>query len=116
VVLGGSSARERNELAAQLLLRGLSGELHGTGRSIVALSNVEADPVDMRALICGKKAKAYVAERQAAFPLGLKGQPSYLNDDIDGVVYEATDLGKIVNVPVPRPRPQFLPMPVAAAD
>jgi D-alanyl-D-alanine carboxypeptidase len=115
VVLGGSSARERNELTAQMLLRGLSGEFKGTGRSVVALPNVAAEPVDMRPLICGKKAKAYVAERQAAFPMGLKGKPSYLNDDVDGVVYEATDLGKIVDVPIPRPRPDILHA-LAAAD
>jgi D-alanyl-D-alanine carboxypeptidase len=98
-----------------MLLRGLSGEFKGTGRSVVALPNVAAEPVDMRPLICGKKAKAYVAERQAAFPMGLKGKPSYLNDDVDGVVYEATDLGKIVDVPIPRPRPDILNA-LAAAD
>jgi D-alanyl-D-alanine carboxypeptidase len=116
VVLGGSSARERNEMAAQLLLRGLSGELPGTGQSVIGIANLSTEPVDMRPLICGKKAKSYVAERQAAFPMGLKGKPSYLNDDIDGVVYEATNLGKLVDIPIPRPRPSFVPMPVASAD
>ena len=70
----------------------------------------------MRPQICGKEAKAYVAEREAAFPMGLKGQPSYLTDEIDGAVYAATDLGIIVDdVPLPRPRPTWAPAAVALA-
>ncbi len=113
VVLGGSSARERNELTAQLFLRGLSGAVNGTGRSVVQLSNVVAEPVNMRSRICGKESKAYVAERQEQFPLGLTGHPSYLTDDIDGVVYNATDLGITVDIPLPRPRPSYAPAAVA---
>jgi D-alanyl-D-alanine carboxypeptidase len=114
VVLGGVSARERNELAAELLLRGLSGAVSGTGRSIIQLSNIDAEPVNMRPLICGKQAKKYVAEREAAYPLGLKGQPSYLTDQIEGAVYNATDLGVLRNVPLPRPRPRYAPMATAS--
>lgn len=106
VVLGGSSARERNELAAQLFLRGLSGALGPTGRTVVQLANRDTEPTDMKPYICGAKAKEYVKEREAAFPMGLKGQPSYLTDDIAGPTYVATDLGKIVTgIPLPRPRP-----------
>jgi D-alanyl-D-alanine carboxypeptidase len=106
VVLGGSSARERNELAAELFLRGLSGVYEPTGRTVVQLANVDAEPYNMKPYICGAKAKAYVKEREEAFPFGLKGQPSYLTDDIEGPVYVATDLGKIVKgIPLPRPRP-----------
>jgi D-alanyl-D-alanine carboxypeptidase len=106
VVLGGSSARERNELAAQLFLRGLSGALEPTGRMVTQLANLDGDPTDMKPLICGAKAKEYVKQRQEAFPYGLKGQPSYLTDEIAGPVYVATDLGKIVTgIPLPRPRP-----------
>jgi len=109
VVLGGSSARERNELAAQLFLRGLSGALTATGQTVVDLRNVPGEPVDMRPLICGKDAKTYVKEREQAFPMGLKGQPSYLTDSIAGPTYVATDLGKLVTgVPLPRPRPDML--------
>ncbi|RYE09242.1 MAG: D-alanyl-D-alanine carboxypeptidase [Hyphomicrobiales bacterium] len=109
VVLGGSSARERNELAAQLFLRGLSGALVPTGKTVVDVANIDAAPTDMRPLICGAKAKEYVKQREADFPMGLKGQPSYLTDDIKGPVYVATDLGKIVTgVPLPRPRPSFV--------
>jgi len=106
VVLGGSSARERNELAAQLFLRGLSGALEPTGRTVVQLANLDTEPYDMKPYICGAKAKEYVKGREELFPMGLKGQPSYLNDKIVGPVYVATDLGKIVTgVPLPRPRP-----------
>ena len=116
VVLGGSSARERNELTAELLLRGLSGSVAGTGLSVVQLRNVEGLPVNMRPLICGKKAKAYVKEREAAYPLGLKGQPSYLTDVIEGAVYAATDLGRYRDVPLPRRRPSHAPMTTASTD
>lgn len=110
VVLGGSSARERNEMAAEMFLRGLSGAYPGEGKSVVALSNLDQPPVDMRQQICGKKAKAYIAERQKAFPMGLKGKPSYLTDEIEGLEYEATNLGKVVSVPLPRPRPASAPV------
>ncbi len=69
----------------------------------------------MRAQICGKEAKAYVKEREAAFPMGLKGHPSYLTDEIDGVTYSATDLGILIDdVPLPRPRPTWAPASVAS--
>ena len=116
VVLGGSSARERNELTAELILRGLSGAVSGTGRSVLHLVNVDAEPVNMRPLICGKESKAFVAEREAAFPLGLKGQPSYLTDVIQGAVYRATDLGRLRDVPLPRRRPSYAPMATALAN
>lgn len=116
VVLGGSSARERNEMAAQMFLRALSGALTGTGQSVVNVANVNAEPVNMRPLVCGKKAKAYVAEREAEFPMGLKGKPSYLNDEIDGAVYNATDLG-VAAIPLPRRRPDYAPaLAYAAGD
>ncbi|MHB1111342.1 MAG: D-alanyl-D-alanine carboxypeptidase family protein [Devosia sp.] len=114
VVLGGSSARERNEMTAELFLRGLSGAVKGTGKSVVALSNLNAEPVNMKPLICGKQAKAYVAQREAEYPMGLKGQPSYLTDQIEGAVYRATDLGRTRNVPLPRRRPSYAPMTTAS--
>jgi len=116
VVLGGISARERNEMTAELILRGLSGAAQGRGQSLIDIANLDAPPVSMRSRICGKEAKAYVAEREAAYPYGLKGQPTYLSDDFNGVVYEATDLGIIVDVPLPRPRPGNAPAAIAAAD
>ncbi len=105
VVLGASSVRERNELAAQLFLRGLSGALKPTGQTILDVPDLATDPVDMSPLICGKKARAYVKQREAVFPMGLRGQPSYLTDHIDGPSYVATELGGVPGIPLPRPRP-----------
>jgi D-alanyl-D-alanine carboxypeptidase len=117
VVLGGSSARERNEMTAELLLRGYSGAAGGTGQNVVQLSNQDGPAVNMRSKICGKEAKEYVAGREAAYPMGLKGQPSYLTDEIDGLRYTAVDLGVIVEgVPLPRPRPGWAPAAVAAVE
>ncbi len=120
VVLGGSSARERNERAAELLLKGFSGAAQPSGQTVLSLANSSGGkPVDMRPLICGKEAKTYVAAQQAAFPMGLDGQPSFLTDDVPSASYVATDLGRIaVGVSLPRPRPPHqprFPAPVAAA-
>jgi D-alanyl-D-alanine carboxypeptidase len=116
VVLGGSSARERNEMTAELILRGLSGSARGQGASILNIRNTNAEPVNMRPLICGKQSKEYVKGREAAFPMGLKGQPSYLGDVVEGAVYNATDLGRLRDVPLPRPRPSYAPMATAAVN
>ena len=90
-----------------MLLRGFSGALKPNGQTVVDLADLDTDPVDMSPMICGKKAKAYIKQRAADFPMGLKGQPSYLTDKIDGPVYSATLLGGTVegDVPLPRPRP-----------
>jgi D-alanyl-D-alanine carboxypeptidase len=48
--------------------------------------------------------------------MGLKGHPSYLTDEIDGAVYTATDLGVVVDIPLPRVRPDFAPAAVAIAE
>ena len=121
VVLGGSSGRERNERTAELLLKGLSGAAAPTGQTVLTLANAAgAAPVDMRPLICGKDAKTYVAAQEAAYPIGLKGQPSYLTDTVTAPVYTATDLGRIaVGVSLPRPRPPHVPVfpaPTASAS
>ena len=116
VVLGGSSARERNEMAAELFVRALAGGVSGTGRSVLQIANDAVQPVNMRPLICGKEAKAYVAGREAAFPLGLKGQPSYLTDRFAAPVYEATDLSRYRDIPLPRRRPAHAPLATAFAQ
>ncbi|WEK04523.1 MAG: D-alanyl-D-alanine carboxypeptidase [Candidatus Devosia phytovorans] len=112
VVLGGSSARDRNERAADLVLKGLNGAVQPNGQTVLNLANnVGAAPVDMRPLICGKDAKTYVAGQEAEFPLGLKGQPSNLIDTVVPASYAATDLGRIaVGVNLPRPRPAHIPV------
>ena len=111
VVLGGSSGRDRNERAAELLLKGLSGAATGTGQNILALPNaVGAAPVDMRPNICGKGAAEYVKAQEAAFPMGLKGQPSYLTDTVAALEHVATDLGRVrTGILLPRPRPAHTP-------
>ena len=121
VVLGGTSSRERNERAAELLLKGLSGASQPSGQTVLTLANTpSATPVDMRPMICGKEAKAYSAAQQAAFPMGLNGEPSFLTDKVEARTYVATNLGRIaVGVIPPRPRPPHqprFPAPIAAAS
>ena len=116
VVLGGSSARERGEMTAQLFLRGFSGAVKAEGRRVLDLANaVDAAPVDMRPKLCGKEAKAYVKAREAEFPMGLDGQPSYLTDVVEGRTYAATNLGRLRDVPLPRIRPAHAPVASAVA-
>ena len=121
VVLGGSSARDRNERAAELVLKGVSGRTNATGQTVLTLANnVGAAPVDMRPMICGKDAETYVKAQEAAFPMGLEGQPSYLSDEIALREYTAVDLGRIrTGIALPRPRPAHAPVQTAqmgAAD
>ncbi|GLQ08537.1 D-alanyl-D-alanine carboxypeptidase [Devosia yakushimensis] len=112
IVLGGSSARERNERAAELVLKGLSGGVQSSGQTVLTLANNPgAAPVDMRPNICGKGSQDYVKAQEAAFPMGLKGQPSYLTDTVVPNSYVATDLGRMaVGVALPRPRPAHVPI------
>jgi D-alanyl-D-alanine carboxypeptidase len=94
IVLGGSSGRERDEMAAQMLLRGFAGEYPDKGESVVNLvDDLKSPPTDMTSYICGKKAKEYVRAQRKAYPMGLPGKPSYLTDKIASIVYNATDLG-----------------------
>jgi len=111
VVLGGSSGRERGEMTAQLFLQGFSNSLPGTGQIVTTLNNVNAAPTDMSPYICGKDARDYVAERAEAFPMGLKGQPSFLNDSVHSGTYQVSALGRLRDVPMPRPRPLWAPGP-----
>lgn len=114
VVLGGASARERGEMAAQMLYSGFAGGYRGLGYSVTQLSNqVGVEPVNMRPEICGSDAAAYAAARKAAFPAGLDGEVSYLNADIDHPVHAITTLGRIRDVALPRPRPDWAPVRVA---
>lgn len=107
VMLGGASGRDRNERTAELLLKGLSGSATPTGQTILNVTNAAgAAPVDMRANICGKDATTYVKAQETAFPMGMKGQPSYLTDKIAAVEYTAVDLGRMrTGIALPRPRP-----------
>jgi D-alanyl-D-alanine carboxypeptidase len=109
VVLGSATVRERGEMTAEMFLQGFSGSAAGSGKTILQVANKPGPATDMRPLLCGKGAKAYMAQRAAAFTLGLKGQPSYLTDKIQPRVYAATNLGPQSNIPVPRPRPDGAP-------
>ena len=101
VVLGGASARERDQMAAQMLLKGFSGELTSTGTSVVNVADDMTSPVkDMKPLLCGKQAKAYVSQRLRDYPMGLRGQPSYLTDKLTGEVYAAADFGRPGSAPI----------------
>ncbi len=111
IVLGASSARERGEMAGKLFSDFLSGRIRGTGLHVSALANDSgAAPVDMRPRVCGAEAKEYVAQRERDFPYGLNGQDSFLTDDIAPRIYQARPLGRLRDVPLPRPRPSFAPL------
>jgi len=117
VVLGASSGRERGEMAAEMVLNGLSGKLRSNGQLITSVANrVGAEPVDMRPNLCGKKARDYVAARAAAFPYGLEGEPTYLTDDVRAEPRRVSTLGRIRDVPIPRPRPLWAPLRSVVAD
>jgi D-alanyl-D-alanine carboxypeptidase len=119
VVLGASSGRDRNERTAELVLRGFAGSAAGTGQSVLGLVNSpNVAPANMRAQICGKEAAVYGKAQEAAFPMGLKGQPSYLNDVIAANSYQATNLGRVRSgIVLPRPRPPHTTIfPVAVAE
>jgi D-alanyl-D-alanine carboxypeptidase len=111
VVLGGSSGRERNERAAELFLEALNGRVNPTGQTVLTMANSGGVPTDMRQNICGKEAAAYVKAQEAAFPMGLKDQPSYLTDLVAVREYTAVDLGRVRNnIALPRPRPAHVPL------
>jgi D-alanyl-D-alanine carboxypeptidase len=104
VILGGASSRERGEMAAEMVLRGLAGSYSDTGVNIATIANdTTKPPADMQSQVCGKQAKAYGKARAAAFPMGLKGKPSYLNDKISGPVYVATAIAPATAVAAVNP-------------
>jgi len=114
VTLGANSGRERGELTAQLLHSGFSGGYRGTGQTIVQMTNqLGLAPVDMRPQICGAQAESYRQARMEEFPAGLEGQVSYLNDEITPPTHRMATLGRVRDVPLPRPRPGWMP---AVAD
>lgn len=106
VYLGGSSERERDQLTAQLLLKGFDGTYPDTGKSVVIIADdMTAPPMDMKPLLCGRNAGAYVAARLRAYPFGLRGQQNFLTDKVPPDTYAAADFGvpgKPPVVPVPQ--------------
>ena len=65
----------------------------------------------MRPLICGKEAGDYVSSRAEAYPYGLEGEPSFLQDAIPPRIYTVSLLGRLRDVPLPLPRPLWAPAP-----
>ncbi|WP_338608949.1 D-alanyl-D-alanine carboxypeptidase family protein [Pelagibacterium nitratireducens] len=106
ITLGASSSRERGEMTAQMLFSGFAGGYRGTGRTVNAVVNQPGLlPVDMRTDICGANASQYSEERAEIFSAGLDGQISYLNDTIVPPTHTIATLGRLADVPLPRPRP-----------
>ena len=106
ITLGASSSRERGEMTAQMLFSGFAGGYRGTGRTVNAVVNQPGLlPVDMRTDICGTNASQYTEERAEIFSAGLDGQISYLNDTIVPPTHTIATLGRLADVPLPRPRP-----------
>ncbi|WP_421952352.1 D-alanyl-D-alanine carboxypeptidase family protein [Pelagibacterium sp.] len=106
ITFGASSSRERGEMTAQMLFSGFAGGYRGTGRTVNAVANQPGLlPVDMRPNICGADATDYSAERAELFSAGLDGQISYLNDTIVPPTHTIATLGRLADVPLPRPRP-----------
>jgi D-alanyl-D-alanine carboxypeptidase len=118
VTLGANSARERGELTAQMLFSGFAGGYRGTGLSVASLANRTGfAPIDMRPNICGAGAAQYNEARMEEFPVGLDGQLSYLTDTITPPVHRMTVLGRLRDVPLPRPRPgDFVSAPSVASS
>ncbi|WP_332711558.1 D-alanyl-D-alanine carboxypeptidase family protein [Pelagibacterium mangrovi] len=106
VTLGANSARERGEMTAQMLFSGFAGGYRGMGVNVVNIANnTTIAPVDMRANICGADAQTYAQERMDIFSAGLDGQISYLTDTIVPPTHTISTLGRLANIPLPRPRP-----------
>jgi D-alanyl-D-alanine carboxypeptidase len=108
VLLGATTDRERNERAAQFFTRAFAGEQGSGGRTVADMPNdPNAKPEDMRRKLCSEESAAYEAERDLLFPMGLPGQPSYL--EAAGAIETrviATWQGSLpATVPVPTPRP-----------
>ena len=115
ITFGASTSRERGEMTAQMLYSGFAGGYRGTGHTVVDIVNQTAlSPVDMRANICGADAGTYKQERMAQFPAGTEGQISYLNDTIVPPTHHTSILGRIADIPLPRPRPAGQQAPVMA--
>lgn len=110
VLLGATTDRERNERAAKFFTEAFAGQLGAGGETITAMRNdLEAKAPDMRRKLCSDDSAAYEAERDLLFPMGLPGQPTYLEPagPIETRVI-ATWTGSLPGeVPVPTPRPDI---------
>lgn len=109
VMFGATTERERNERAAQFFTDAFANRLPPVAASVEAVVNrPEVKPEDMRMRLCSNEAAKYEAGREALYPMGLPGQPSYLDAEVPGVVRTITTWQSKIeaDVPVPARRPQ----------
>jgi len=107
VLLGATTDRERNERAAQFFTQAFAGELGaGTGR-VADIRNTDEKAPDMRRKLCSEDSAAYEAERDLLFPMGLPGQPSYLQTagPMETRIIKTWRGSLPGEVPIPTPRP-----------
>lgn len=108
VMLGATTDRERNERAAQFFTQAFAGELQPVGKTLSDLPNdTGTPPEDMRTRLCTDAAAAYERTRDAMYPMGLPGHPSYLGPagTIESRAIRTWTVSMPAAVPVPVPRP-----------
>ncbi|MBP1859690.1 D-alanyl-D-alanine carboxypeptidase family protein [Rhizobium herbae] len=110
VILGATTERERNERSAQYLTQAFDGRLSSNSGLVDNLQNrTDVAPQDMRIRLCTGESVAYEASRNALYPMGLPGNKSYLEDQIQGQVHAITTWANenVTDVPVPARRPSL---------
>jgi D-alanyl-D-alanine carboxypeptidase len=117
VLLGATTERERNERAAKFFTEAFAGQLGTAGETVAAVRNdLDAKAPDMRKKLCTDDGASYEAEREAMFPMGLPGQPTYLGAPgpletrvietwMTAMTAKADTASKTAKVPIPTPRP-----------
>ena len=108
VIMGATTERERNERSAQYLTEAFENRLPaGAGRVEAIANRSDLTPPDMRVKLCTPASAAYEAERDAMYPMGLPGHPSYLQAESPSLVHAITTWAteNVADVPLPRPRP-----------
>lgn len=88
VVMGATTERERGERAAMYFTKAFAGELDGNGKQLATIANdAKRKPIDMRSKQCGAETAKYEKSRNALYPMGLPGQPSYLTGAVPAKSY-----------------------------
>ncbi|MFB2552411.1 D-alanyl-D-alanine carboxypeptidase family protein [Ensifer soli] len=108
VILGATTERERNERSALYLTEAFEGRLPPAAGLVEGLANrADRPPEDMRLRLCTDQSAAYEARRDALYPMGLPGQPTYLRDALAPEVHAIGTWrdDSAADVPVPTPRP-----------
>ncbi|MGI2032177.1 D-alanyl-D-alanine carboxypeptidase family protein [Rhizobium panacihumi] len=107
VIMGATTERERNERAAQYLTEAFENRLPASGRVETIANRSDITAPDMRVKLCTGASVAYEAERDALYPMGLAGHPSYLQAETPSLVHAITTWAteNVADVPLPKPRP-----------